>query len=319
MLGLSLFINKHIELLNIDTLKRGYTNFSLLAMQLSIPGIYCRSIRDTGNNKQLNVDIEVQNTDRGYICEIATLMAILVFDHYKGYEQYMFSFNNPRMTTGWIRYTNQEIVDMYTQKKSFDVVLKSVINRNDLIIFESSTEVIDLTEVKYFCFPNHTTDKYKINNIQDASLEERKRLRAHLFIGDVEDKQEIVNIITSAIDWLKGVKNPPSAMMKQKHGLMEADSLYINVYKKDYRRNKELIPNNENFVCFVDYNSVGRTTLKNGGLPESIWNKLYHETIGNLEIAWREGRYFTRHTIKINRNEPCPCGSGKKYKKCCGK
>jgi uncharacterized protein YecA (UPF0149 family) len=21
---------------------------------------------------------------------------------------------------------------------------------------------------------------------------------------------------------------------------------------------------------------------------------------------------------KIGRNEPCPCGSGKKYKKCCG-
>ncbi|HHW23437.1 MAG TPA: hypothetical protein GXX26_11250 [Clostridiaceae bacterium] len=23
--------------------------------------------------------------------------------------------------------------------------------------------------------------------------------------------------------------------------------------------------------------------------------------------------------MKIGRNEPCPCGSGKKYKKCCGK
>ncbi|MDL2286700.1 SEC-C domain-containing protein, partial [Desulfococcaceae bacterium OttesenSCG-928-F15] len=23
-------------------------------------------------------------------------------------------------------------------------------------------------------------------------------------------------------------------------------------------------------------------------------------------------------TEKIGRNEPCPCGSGKKYKKCCG-
>jgi hypothetical protein len=22
--------------------------------------------------------------------------------------------------------------------------------------------------------------------------------------------------------------------------------------------------------------------------------------------------------IKVNRNDPCPCGSGKKYKKCCG-
>ncbi|MDD5596258.1 MAG: SEC-C metal-binding domain-containing protein [Candidatus Omnitrophica bacterium] len=22
---------------------------------------------------------------------------------------------------------------------------------------------------------------------------------------------------------------------------------------------------------------------------------------------------------KVGRNDPCPCGSGKKYKKCCGK
>jgi uncharacterized protein YecA (UPF0149 family) len=25
-----------------------------------------------------------------------------------------------------------------------------------------------------------------------------------------------------------------------------------------------------------------------------------------------------RETPKIGRNDPCPCGSGKKYKKCCG-
>jgi uncharacterized protein len=30
-----------------------------------------------------------------------------------------------------------------------------------------------------------------------------------------------------------------------------------------------------------------------------------------------EGQPFMRGTPKIGRNEPCPCGSGKKYKKCC--
>ncbi|MBQ6907461.1 MAG: SEC-C domain-containing protein, partial [Clostridia bacterium] len=25
-----------------------------------------------------------------------------------------------------------------------------------------------------------------------------------------------------------------------------------------------------------------------------------------------------RTEAKIGRNDPCPCGSGKKYKKCCG-
>jgi hypothetical protein len=26
-----------------------------------------------------------------------------------------------------------------------------------------------------------------------------------------------------------------------------------------------------------------------------------------------------RAPVKVGRNEPCPCGSGKKYKKCCGR
>lgn len=28
---------------------------------------------------------------------------------------------------------------------------------------------------------------------------------------------------------------------------------------------------------------------------------------------------FVRATPKVGRNDPCPCQSGKKYKKCCGK
>ena len=28
---------------------------------------------------------------------------------------------------------------------------------------------------------------------------------------------------------------------------------------------------------------------------------------------------YQREMKKIGRNDPCPCGSGKKYKKCCGR
>jgi Predicted metal-binding protein related to the C-terminal domain of SecA len=41
--------------------------------------------------------------------------------------------------------------------------------------------------------------------------------------------------------------------------------------------------------------------------------------------AWffYDGRAVKQETIKkegpdVGRNDPCPCGSGKKYKKCCG-
>ena len=27
---------------------------------------------------------------------------------------------------------------------------------------------------------------------------------------------------------------------------------------------------------------------------------------------------FVRGTVKVGRNDPCSCGSGKKFKKCCG-
>ena len=34
---------------------------------------------------------------------------------------------------------------------------------------------------------------------------------------------------------------------------------------------------------------------------------------------WRESKQFRNTEKKIGPNDPCPCGSGKKYKKCCGK
>ena len=35
-------------------------------------------------------------------------------------------------------------------------------------------------------------------------------------------------------------------------------------------------------------------------------------------LAWRSVRTIRREQAKIGRNEPCPCGSGKKFKRCCG-
>jgi SEC-C motif-containing protein len=48
-----------------------------------------------------------------------------------------------------------------------------------------------------------------------------------------------------------------------------------------------------------------------------------HETsrFTRLEDQWVyvDGTIHPEPTKKISRNAPCPCGSGKKYKRCCGK
>lgn len=50
-------------------------------------------------------------------------------------------------------------------------------------------------------------------------------------------------------------------------------------------------------------------------LPE--WDGILSEEKRN-EITKDFNRSKTAISSKIGRNDPCPCGSGKKYKKCCG-
>ena len=38
----------------------------------------------------------------------------------------------------------------------------------------------------------------------------------------------------------------------------------------------------------------------------------------NLDGNAAQGRKPVVSAVKVGRNDPCPCGSGKKYKKCCG-
>lgn len=317
LLSLSVFMNNHITLLKIDASKKTYEAFAYLAMRLSLPGIYCQNISDTGDSKQLNIEIQIDNTDRGFIVQVATMLAVIIYEQYNDYDQYMLTFRNVRMLSSWVRYKNQEVLDMCNKVKSFNEILQEVIDRKDINIFPPSNELIDLNEIKYFCFPNYNGESFKINNVADVSLENRKRLKAHLYIGDITEKQDIIDAINQAIEWLKTLRNPPSAATRVKHGGVEADALYINVYKHDTRKSKELFPSNENFVCFVDWNLTGNTTLKCGGLPPMIWQKFSHEKIGKMDIAWREKMYSIRKIQKPGRNSPCPCGSGRKFKKCC--
>ncbi|WP_246234519.1 YecA family protein [Bacillus aquiflavi] len=317
ILGLATFFNNHKNLFEVNLSEKLFIPFSLLALELSIPDARCRSISDIPNNKQINIDMYIKNTDRGYIHEMAIMVSLMVYDRYSDYDQYMIFFSNERLQSSWIRFTNTEVSQMLSDTENFDRVLKQVIDRGDSVVWSPSTEEMDLNEIKYFRFPNFKNETYSINHVEDASIEGRKRLKAHLYIGDIDTREEIIKIIRESIDWLKHLKNVPSPIFPVKNGKMEADSVYLNVYRKDTRKNKATIPSNKNFVCKVDYNIDGKTTLKHGGIGGKIWNQLSRETIDNLLIAWSSSRYRKITKKKIGRNDACSCGSGKKYKKCC--
>jgi preprotein translocase subunit SecA len=66
----------------------------------------------------------------------------------------------------------------------------------------------------------------------------------------------------------------------------------------------------------------GKSGIENGVLPVSGAEQI-NNIVGESEVQRyinampRKPKQKVKSTPKIGRNEPCPCGSGKKYKHCC--
>jgi len=84
---------------------------------------------------------------------------------------------------------------------------------------------------------------------------------------------------------------------------------------------------------------IPRVAMVKGKIPEHELAAVYDPmvnlilqggktmTIGDRTLHYDSATYFVmsvdlparRSLPKVGRNEPCPCGSGKKYKNCCGR
>ncbi len=76
------------------------------------------------------------------------------------------------------------------------------------------------------------------------------------------------------------------------------------------------------------YKQEGQTTFQSllAGIEHDVVHTIYKVGIAKekapapspmAEAAKRKEAVAVGH--KVGRNDPCPCGSGKKYKKCCGR
>ena len=57
--------------------------------------------------------------------------------------------------------------------------------------------------------------------------------------------------------------------------------------------------------------------------PDAVQEALKREQVAKPTQTSGDGTDTANKTVrkgkKVGRNDPCPCGSGKKYKKCCGR
>src|SRR4030043_1358731 len=78
---------------------------------------------------------------------------------------------------------------------------------------------------------------------------------------------------------------------------------------------------------------IFKVRLEAGAQARSVWNgsQTAHDEVGQFAMAEQQRaaaqapqgdvkvKQIRLESPKVGRNDPCPCGSGKKYKKCCGK
>jgi preprotein translocase subunit SecA len=86
----------------------------------------------------------------------------------------------------------------------------------------------------------------------------------------------------------------------------------------------------EGYEMFLDMSlRIKGETIRNLFLvrlaPEEGLQELTSERDQEMQLSYGDGmgdsrlKTIKRQAAKVGRNDPCPCGSGKKYKKCCGK
>lgn len=149
----------------------------------------------------------------------------------------------------------------------------------------------------------------------DTRLSKEMQLCWEAFISAYDDYDNVTIRFMQTDCKLLIIERLPE--IKKEFDIIKSD--YPNLYEKMEKFFKQLDQNDISYLkekLLKDYDR-GEKYISGGH-----YYKLYPQNRLNLEkLQWNssENGSFVRGKKKIGRNDPCPCGSGKKYKQCCGK
>jgi hypothetical protein len=72
------------------------------------------------------------------------------------------------------------------------------------------------------------------------------------------------------------------------------------------------------YLCFLAETRVVAHPYEQGQALEQAWPH-FESALKTGKLNFETTKPFVNRANKVGRNEPCPCGSGKKFKHCCAK
>ena len=194
----------------------------------------------------------------------------------------------------------------------------------------------------------------KLNTLAPAGLVDwaKERFDAELSVDELTDRAEAERVLTNAgNEFLRSELNElEKYVLLQIYDACWKDHLYSMDHLKESiflrafaEKDPKLEYKQEGFRTFNEMldiikdrvtSTIFRVHLEAGARARNVWNvgQIQHEEVNQFAMAERqraaatapqgEGRAVKQIKLdkpKVGRNDPCPCGSGKKYKKCCGR
>ena len=196
----------------------------------------------------------------------------------------------------------------------YNLVMSHLVEQPELLEFDCS-EICEYVNENLLRNSN-----MKLSEIINKSKDEVIQILEDKIIGEYENKikdlpEEIVNdfekvIALRVIDthWMEHINT--------------MDHLKEGIGLRSYAQNNPLVEyTNEGFQLFDEMlDTINREITKyllKAEIKQNLERKEVVKPTGTNDSKDRVKT--TRKVEKIGRNEPCPCGSGKKYKNCCGK
>lgn len=196
----------------------------------------------------------------------------------------------------------------------YNLVMSHLVEQPELLEFDCS-EICEYVNENLLRNSN-----MKLSEIINKSKDEVIQILEDKIIGEYENKikdlpEEIVNdfekvIALRVIDthWMEHINT--------------MDHLKEGIGLRSYAQNNPLVEyTNEGFQLFDEMlDTINREITKyllKAEIKQNLERKEVVKPTGTNDS--KDKVKTTRKVEKIGRNEPCPCGSGKKYKNCCGK
>ena len=196
----------------------------------------------------------------------------------------------------------------------YNLVMSHLVEQSELLEFDCS-EICEYVNENLLRNSN-----MKLSEIINKSTDEVIQILEDKIIGEYENKikdlpEEIVNdfekvIALRVIDthWMEHINT--------------MDHLKEGIGLRSYAQNNPLVEyTNEGFQLFDEMlDTINREITKyllKAEIKQNLERKEVAKPTGTNDS--KDKVKTTRKVEKIGRNEPCPCGSGKKYKQCCGK